>query len=102
MAEWKNLTSRARTALCDALRAGLSERGIDSQSIDLEASGLPGRYRLYIVAPEFANLDYSERLEVVNSVLEERWDRADRLRVTIVFPLSPDEVPETPSARKPA
>lgn len=94
MADWERLTARDQTHLIERLKAGLAERGISAESAALEPSGLAGRYRLYVVAKDFERLDYSERLELLDRVLEEQWDRRDQLRLTLRFPLSPDEVPE--------
>jgi hypothetical protein len=99
MAAWKNLTSAEKKRLDQALRKALTDRGIDVASTDLEAAGLAGRYRLYVVSQDFSTLDYSDRLAILGDSIKEAWDRFDQLRITLQFPLAPDEVPATP--RKP-
>lgn len=94
MADWKKLTPAQQAHLKRLLETGLQERGIHVESIDLDPSGLAGRHRLYVVAKDFERLDYSERLEMLDRVLQEQWDRFDQPRLTLRFPLSPDEVPE--------
>ena len=93
MAAWKNLTPGERRKLKTSLLEALSERGIDATRVEFDPSGLPGRYRLIVVAPEFGQLDYSERLAVLWSAIGESWPRVDQLRLTLVFPLDPSEVP---------
>lgn len=93
MAAWRNLTSADKKDLLKKLRAALTERGIEVSALDLENSGLSGRYRLYVVSPAFQKLDYSERLSVLSSALEEAWEREDQLRLTLQFPLAPDDIP---------
>lgn len=93
MAAWKNLTPTRKADLAAQLTSALRERGIDVTAVNLDGSDLPGRYRLYVVSPDFTKLDYSERLSVLASALVEAWEREDRLRLTLQFPLAPDEVP---------
>lgn len=97
MADWNNLTTSELTVLYKSLRNALSERGITATLIHLEPVGLPGRYRLFVVAPEFQRLDYSDRLSILQSCIL-TWSRVDQLRVTIPFPLSPEEVPTSDAA----
>lgn len=93
MADWQNLTEDQQSKLKELLKARLEERGLDCNSIDLEEAGLAGRYRLYVVSGDFAKLDYADRLKLLSDSIAAAWPRADQLRITLQFPLSPDEVP---------
>jgi hypothetical protein len=97
MADWKSLTAAQQKHLRQKLADALIQRGIQADGIVLEASGLPGRYRLYVTAAEFGRLDYSERLAVLANALSEAWPRDDQLRLTLQFALAPDEL-STPTA----
>lgn len=94
MAAWKSLTKTQLAALSKSLAAGLDERGIEAAQIDLDPSGLRGRYRLYVVSPDFTKLDFSERLRLLQDCVTERWTRPNQLRITLMMPLSPDELPD--------
>jgi hypothetical protein len=93
MAAWKNLTSAQQNSLKKRLRDALTERGVKTVGITLEPSDLPGRYRLYVTAADFSRLDYSERLAMLSSALNESWAREDQLRLTLQFAQAPDEIP---------
>jgi len=69
---------------------GLDEHDL-SATVELEASGLPGRYRLYVVSDDFTNLLESERQDIVWRVLKERWSREDQVRITLSLMLTERE-----------
>lgn len=73
------------------LREALNDRGIGDARVWLEPTGLPGRYRLRVVSKDFRKLDYSDRLGMVTQALDESWDRHDRLRITLIYPLDLSE-----------
>ena len=99
MAAWKNLTPSEASQRTQGLRDALKERGVDAQTVDLEPAGLAGHYRLFVVSSDFDSLDYSDRLAVIEKALKDAWQRADQLRITLTFALSPAEVP-APASRK--
>lgn len=69
---------------------GLKERGIRAE-VELEKSGLPGKYRLYVISDDFEGLLEAERQSVIWKVLEETWPRADQLRLTLTLALTKAE-----------
>ena len=84
MALTKNLTVAERRKLILAVKAGLAEQRIDAQ-VDLEKSGLPGRYRLFVVSSDFRKLAEAERQDILWRVLREKWTREDQLRITLAL-----------------
>lgn len=100
MAAWKNLSARQIETLRATLVNGLDERGISELNIKFDPSGLAGRYRLYVISPDFEKLDFSERLNIVSETMRESWPRHDQLRITLLLPLSPSEVPAEVNGRK--
>lgn len=92
MAAERGLSAKRQRALKDMVSAGLLERSIHGR-VDLQPSGLPGRYRLFVVAPEFAGLAEAERQDTIWMVLKECWPREDQLRLTLTLCLSENEAP---------
>lgn len=90
MASKPNLTNDEVARLTAAVLDGLREREIDG-TVELEESGLPGRYRLFVVSPDFDGLLEAERQEIIWRVLKERWPREHQLRITLSVGLSPAE-----------
>ncbi len=86
----RGLSIKRQRELKALLTAGLLERSIHGQ-VNLQPAGPPDRYRLVVVAPEFAGLAEAERQDLIWLVLEERWPREDRFRLTMTLCLSHDE-----------
>jgi stress-induced morphogen len=99
MVAWKSLTSNEISERKQGLRDALKKRGIRAQTVDLEPAGLAGHYRLSVVSDNFDSLDYSDRLAVIEKALRDAWQRADQLRITLTFALSPSEVPASAKRR---
>ncbi|HOW18228.1 MAG TPA: hypothetical protein PLC79_04250 [Phycisphaerae bacterium] len=90
MAERQSLTPEQIADLTGRLTKGLEEWGYTATA-ELEPSGAPGRYRLYVVSKDFEPLLESERQSVLWRVLKEKWDRDDQLRITLSLALSEKE-----------
>ena len=80
----KDLTPAERRKLIELLKAGLAEHEINA-TVELERSGLRGRYRLFVTSPDFKKLAESERQDILWRVLRERWTREDQLRITLAL-----------------
>ena len=93
MAAQPSLTTEQQDRLRGELTNGFAEREINAR-VELEESGLPGRYRIYITAPEFEQLTEVERQDVLWQILRERWTREDQLRITLALTLSQQEATE--------
>ena len=91
MAQVTRLTPTRLKRLETAVVDGLKERKYRAATVQLTKSGLPGRLRLLVVSPDFAPLSEAERQGVIWRVLEERWNRADQLRLTLCLGLTPQE-----------
>ncbi len=90
MAANKNLKANEIKKLKASVVDGLDEYGIKAE-VDLEPSGLPGRYRLYVVSKDFAKLQEAERQDVLWRVIKDRWTREDQLRITLSLALTEEE-----------
>jgi len=90
MAAKQALTSKRRLKRERDVVDGLEERGIDA-NVELEKSGLRGKYRLYVISDDFEKLIEAERQELVWQVLKEKWPREDQLRLTLTLTLTQAE-----------
>jgi hypothetical protein len=90
MAAIKSLKVGEIKRLKASVVAGLRDYGIKAEA-DLEPSGLPGRYRLYVVSKDFAKLREAERQDVLWRVIKDRWTREDQLRITLSLALTEKE-----------
>ena len=94
MAAPKRLSATEKKRLERLVVKGLEERQIKAK-VDLEPSGLPGRYRLYAVSSSFAKLSEAERQDILWRVLKEQWSRSDQLRITLSVALTDKEAQGT-------
>jgi hypothetical protein len=78
------------TRVKDLLRKQLKSVGIDAK---VTSNALAGTklYRFLVEAPKFKNLDYSERQAVVWSIVRESVLPKDRVRISMILALTPDE-----------
>jgi len=90
MAPTKNLKPGQMNKLKASVRSGLREHRIKAK-VDLEPSGLPGRYRLYVVSKDFARLQEAERQDILWRVIKDCWTREDQLRITLSLALTEKE-----------
>ena len=90
MAQITRLTATQRRKLEEKIDAGLKERKLKGKA-SLGTSGLVGRYRLFVISPDFASMPQAERDSLVWRILEEQWQRVDQLRITLCLALTPSE-----------
>ncbi len=90
MAAKQSLTEQAKLKCEQALVDGLKQRGRHA-SVELEKSGLPGKYRLFVISKHFEKLVEAERQDLVWQVLKEKWPRKDQLRLTLTLTLTKNE-----------
>lgn len=94
MAKRQNLTTGARKKLETKVVEALAEHGYKAK-VELEPSELPGRYRLYVVSPNFEKLSEAERQDVLWRILRSEWNREDQLRITLSLMLTEKEAQGT-------
>ena len=94
MAKKQDLTSRARKQLETKVAKALGEHGYKAK-VELEPSGLPGRYRLFVVSRDFEKLSEAERQDILWRILKAEWDRGDQLRITLSLVLTEKEAQGT-------
>jgi hypothetical protein len=70
--------------------AGFAEHKLKAK-VELADSGLPGRYRLFVISADFRRLTEAERQDMIWRILKDRWARDDQLRLTLTLALTPDE-----------
>lgn len=80
--------SRQRLArLQESLASQLAEAGFEV-IVELEESGLRGRYRLFVISNDFERLLELERQDIIWRALKEVWPREDQLRITLSLALT--------------
>jgi len=94
MAAWKNLDKKQVKTLTNLLVDGLKEHRIIA-TVELEPSGAPGRYRLYVISQDFEPMAEAERQDIVWRVLKEKWTRENQLRITLSLALTKKEAQGT-------
>ena len=94
MAKKENLTSGARKKLEAKVAKALKEHGYKAR-VELEPSGLPGHYRLFVVSPDFQKLSEAERQDILWRILKAEWGRGDQLRITLSLMLTDKETQGT-------
>ena len=75
----------------EALREGLGRLGIPAE---VEAERVPDVEfsRVYVTAPAFANLWYSERQDLVWRILDEHFSRDEQFHISGIHTMTPDEL----------
>jgi hypothetical protein len=79
--------------LQEALREGLAQRGIRAE-VTAERVPTTRLHRAVVAARQFRHMPFSERQEVVWTILRDRFTPEERLQVSIVHTLTPAEMGE--------
>lgn len=91
MAKVASVTKNRLRRLEAAVLSGMEERQLKTESVTLISSGLPGRFRLIVVSPDFDSVPDGERQSIIWGILRENWERRDQLRLTLCLGLTPAE-----------
>ena len=83
----------AEKKLRQAMEWGLAAAGVDAE---VRISAVPGTrmHRVALVGPGLTSLGPSERHYLVTNILREQLTPEERVRVSLLYTLAPDEVPE--------
>jgi hypothetical protein len=77
--------------LAQALREGLQKVGIEA-TVEVEPVRSTLLHRALAVSPQFAELGYMDRQEVVWRIINHYFSPEDKLYVSSVYTMTPDEM----------
>ena len=77
--------------LLEALKQGLAKVGISAE-IEVEPVPTTLLHRVLVVSPQWGNLSFSDRQEVVWRVLDHAFPRDEHLYVSSIWTMTPDEM----------